>query len=75
MTQKQSHRLLMIVFSLLTKTEDEVAQSAGRDLYDYIEQYTQDLDLFYQMKEVRAMQWDRVKCLQYLKHRLNIELF
>lgn len=77
MSKELSYKLLRIVYSAMRVAEGRAyseAEPIGRDLYDLVEQYTEDLDLRYQMKEARAQGWDRYKSLQYINHRLNIGL-
>ena len=72
MDKNTSHRLLRIAYSGLRVPDNEHAESMGRDIYDLVWMETHDMDLHYQMAECRAQGWDRLKCLQYLNHRLNI---
>ena len=75
----QSYRLLRMAFSLLrqkpTKQHKDlfdVNESVGRDLYDFVEQYTIDKTLKYQMAEAKKYYDTRLGVLRYLNHRLNI---
>lgn len=77
MSKELSYKLLRISYSAMRITKSRpysLTEPIGRDLYDFVEQYTEDLDLRYQMKEARAQGWDRYKSLQYINHRLNIGL-
>jgi len=74
MDRDTSYRLLRIAYSGLRVPDNSHAESMGRDIYDLVCLKTYDMDLRYQIAECRAQGWDRLRCLQYLNHRLNIGL-
>jgi len=77
MDTKQSVRLLRMAFHLLRidpYDTSSIGYSVGRDLYDFVEEYTTDKNIKLQMQSARATGMDRLKIIRYLKHRLNIDI-
>jgi hypothetical protein len=55
--------------------ESSAAFSIGRDLYDFAIQQTTDINISYQAESARREGYDRLKCIGYLKHRLNLPIY
>jgi len=67
-------KLIRICHSGLRQQMSNTCYGMAVDLYDVIADKTEDLTIKEQMRSGRAAGYDRLKCLQYLKHRLNIDI-
>ena len=72
MNREDTIKLLNMSYYLMHKTEDDVAESVARDLYDFAIDKTEDKDIQCQAQLGRAEYKDRLKTIRYLNHRLNL---
>lgn len=78
MNRQDTVRLLNMAYLLFRYSrhkdcrELDIPNSVARDLYDYIEDNTQEPDIIHLMKEGREVYKDRYKTLGYIKHRSNL---